>query len=108
MLGLMRRKGESILIYPEDIPEGILPAFEEIQNEELNKRLFSKESEVQSMGKRTLAMSEKQLTDKIALAKEVYLEAFDEGEKEKLLNAQEMLNEAQSDEISSSILLDIL
>jgi hypothetical protein len=42
-------------------------------------------------------MSEKQLTDKIALAKEVYLEAFDEGEKEKLLNAQEMLNEAQSD-----------
>ena len=69
----------------------------QIQNEELNKRLFSKESEVQSMGKRTLAMSEKQLTDKIALAKEVYLEAFEEGEKEKLLNAQEMLNEAQGD-----------
>ena len=69
----------------------------QIQNEELNKRLFSKESEVQSMGKRTLAMSEKQLTDKIALAREVYLEAFDEGEKEKLLNAQEMLNEAQGD-----------
>jgi hypothetical protein len=69
----------------------------QIQNEELNKKLFSKESEVQSMGKRTLDMSEKQLTDKITLAKEVYLEAFDEGEKEKLLNAQEMLNEAQSD-----------
>ena len=69
----------------------------QIQNEELNKRLFSKENEVQSMGKRTLAMSEKQLTDKIALAREVYLEAFDEGEKEKLLNAQEMLNEAQGD-----------
>jgi len=69
----------------------------QIQNEELNKKLFSKENEVQSMGKRTLAMSEKQLTDKIALAKEVYLEAFDEGEKEKLLNAQEMLNEAQGD-----------
>ena len=69
----------------------------QIQNEELNKKLFSKENEVQSMGKRTLDMSEKQLTDKIALAKEVYLEAFDEGEKEKLLNAQEMLNEAQGD-----------
>ena len=69
----------------------------QIQNEELNKKLFSKENEVQSMGKRTLAMSEKQLTDKIALAKEVYLEAFEEGEKEKLLNAQEMLNEAQGD-----------
>jgi len=69
----------------------------QIQNEELNKKLLGKENEVQSMGKRTLDMSEKQLTDKIALAKEVYLEAFDEGEKEKLLNAQEMLNEAQSD-----------
>ena len=69
----------------------------QIQSEELNERLFSKESEVQSMGKRTLAMSEKQLTDKIALAREVYLEAFEEGEKEKLLNAQEMLNEAQGD-----------
>ena len=69
----------------------------QIQNEELNKRLLSKDNEVQSMGKRTLAMSEKQLTDKIALAKEVYLEAFEEGEKEKLLNAQEMLNEAQGD-----------
>jgi hypothetical protein len=69
----------------------------QIQNEELNKKLLGKENEVQSMGKRTLDMSEKQLTDKITLAKEVYLEAFDEGEKEKLLNAQEMLNEAQSD-----------
>lgn len=69
----------------------------QIQNEELNKKLLGKENEVQSMGKRTLAMSEKQLTDKIALAREVYLEAFDEGEKEKLLNAQEMLNEAQGD-----------
>lgn len=69
----------------------------QIQNEELNKKLLSKENEVQSMSKRTLDMSEKQLTDKIALAKEVYLEAFDEGEKEKLLNAQEMLNEAQND-----------
>ena len=69
----------------------------QIQNEELNKKLLGKENEVQSMGKRTLDMSEKQLTDKIALAKEVYLEAFDEGEKEKLLNAQEMVNEAQGD-----------
>tara|TARA_A100000172_G_scaffold36331_1_gene22047 strand:+ start:3404 stop:4351 length:948 start_codon:yes stop_codon:yes gene_type:complete len=68
-----------------------------LQNEELNKKLVGKENEVQSMGKRTLAMSEKQLTDKIQLAREVYLEAFEEGEKEKLLNAQEMLNEAQND-----------
>ena len=67
------------------------------QNQELNKQLHNKNTEVESMGKRTLDMSEKQLTDKIKLAREVYLEAFEEGEKEKLLNAQEMLNEAQGD-----------
>tara|TARA_R110000772_G_scaffold249469_1_gene363690 strand:- start:242 stop:1177 length:936 start_codon:yes stop_codon:yes gene_type:complete len=67
------------------------------QNQELNKQLHNKNTEVESMGKRTLDMSEKQLTDKIKLAREVYLEAFEEGEKEKLLNAQEMLNEAQTD-----------
>jgi len=67
------------------------------QNEELNTRLQSKNNEVNNISRHTLDLSEKQLTDKIALAREVYLEAFDEGEKEKLLNAQEMLNEAQND-----------
>ena len=67
------------------------------QNEELNTRLQSKNNEVTNISRHTLDLSEKQLTDKIALAREVYLEAFDEGEKEKLLNAQEMLNEAQND-----------
>ena len=67
------------------------------QNQELNTRLQSKSNEVNNISKHTLDLSEKQLTDKIALAREVYLEAFDEGEKEKLLNAQEMLNEAQND-----------
>ena len=37
------------------------------------------------------------MTDKIELARTVYMEAFEEGEKEKLLKAQEMLNEAQAD-----------
>jgi len=76
----------------EEQVEGLLR-----QNEELSNRLNSKTNEVQTMGRRTLDLSEKQLTDKIKLAREVYLEAFDEGEKEKLLNAQEMLNEAQGD-----------
>ena len=76
----------------EEQVEGLLR-----QNEELSNKLNSKTNEVQTMGRRTLDLSEKQLTDKIQLAREVYLEAFDEGEKEKLLNAQEMLNEAQSD-----------
>ena len=67
------------------------------QNQELNTRLQSKSNEVTNISRHTLDLSEKQLTDKIQLAREVYLEAFEEGEKEKLLNAQEMLNEAQSD-----------
>ena len=67
------------------------------QNQELNTRLESKSNEVTNISRHTLDLSEKQLTDKIQLAREVYLEAFEEGEKEKLLNAQEMLNEAQSD-----------
>ena len=67
------------------------------QNQELHTRLASKSNEVTNISRHTLDLSEKQLTDKIQLAREVYLEAFEEGEKEKLLNAQEMLNEAQSD-----------
>ena len=67
------------------------------QNEELTQRLQTRENEVKNISKHTLDISEKQLTDKIALARAVYLEAFDEGENEKLLNAQEMLNEAQND-----------
>jgi hypothetical protein len=69
----------------------------QMQNEELNKKLHAKHNEVNEINKVSLNASEKQLTDKIKLAREVYLEAFDEGEKEKLLNAQEMLNEAQND-----------
>ena len=42
-------------------------------------------------------MSEKQLNDKVHLARLAYMEAFDEGDKEKVLEAQEILNDAQSD-----------
>jgi hypothetical protein len=67
------------------------------KNDELVTFLGRKNSEVEEINKLTLNASEKQLTDKIELAREAYMEAFEEGEKEKLLRAQEMLNEAQSD-----------
>ena len=67
------------------------------QNEELNKKLQSKDNEVKNISKRTLDLSEKQLTDKIQLAETVYLEAFEEGDNQKVLNAQKMLNDAQVD-----------
>ncbi len=66
-------------------------------NEELTKNLSKKNEELSSVNKLSLDASEKQLKDKVELAREVYLEAFDEGNKEKLLKAQEALNEAQLD-----------
>jgi len=67
------------------------------KNEELETNLKTKHSEVQEINKLSLDASEKQLTDKIQLAQAAYLEAFENGEKEKLLQAQIMLNEAQGD-----------
>ena len=67
------------------------------KNEELGNTLRTKDKEVTQVNKLSLDASEKQLTDKLELARTVYMEAFDEGEKEKLLKAQEMLNEAQAD-----------
>jgi hypothetical protein len=67
------------------------------KNEELGNTLRTKDKEVTQVNKLSLDASEKQLTDKLELARTVYMEAFEEGEKEKLLKAQEMLNEAQTD-----------
>ena len=67
------------------------------KNEELGNNLRTKDKEVNQVNKLSLDASEKQLTDKLELARTVYMEAFEEGEKEKLLKAQEMLNEAQAD-----------
>jgi len=67
------------------------------KNEELSYTLRTKDKEVDQVTKLNLDSSEKQLTDKLELARTVYMEAFEEGEKEKLLKAQEMLNEAQAD-----------
>ena len=67
------------------------------KNEELNTNLRTKDKEVNTLGKTSLDASQKQLTDKIELAREVYTEAFEEGDKDKVLKAQEMLNDAQID-----------
>ena len=66
-------------------------------NEQLSYTLQSKDQEVNSIAKQSLAASEKQLTDKMDLARSVYMEAFEEGDKERVLKAQEMLNDAQAD-----------
>jgi hypothetical protein len=67
------------------------------KNEELNTNLRTKDKEVNTLGKTSLDASEKQLNDKIELARAVYTEAFEEGDKDRVLKAQEMLNEAQID-----------
>jgi hypothetical protein len=66
-------------------------------NKKLSETLKQKEEEVFNVSKNSLESSEKQLTDKIELARQAYLEAFDEGDKERVLKAQEMLNDAQLD-----------
>jgi len=67
------------------------------KNEELESNLKVKSSEVDTIANRSLNASEKQLTQNIELARQAYMEAFDEGDKEKVLKAQEILNNAQSD-----------
>ena len=67
------------------------------KNEELNSNLRTKDQEVNKVKKLSLDASEKQLTDKLELARSAYMEAFEEGDKERVLKAQEMLNEAQND-----------
>ena len=67
------------------------------QNEELKQHLNQKEEEVNNIASRRVGSSEKQLTQNIELARQAYLQAFDEGDKEKVLAAQEILNAAQAD-----------
>ena len=67
------------------------------KNEELSYNLRTKDKEVNVLGKSSLDASEKQLTDKKELAKTVYAEAFEEGDQDRVIKAQEMLNDAQID-----------
>ena len=67
------------------------------QNEQLNNRLNTSEHQFNTVNKLSLDASEKQITDKLELARNVYKTAHEEGDSTKILQAQEFLNEAQND-----------
>ena len=67
------------------------------QNEKLKKSYSTKETEFNKVSKLNLDATEKQLKDKLDLARSAYADAFEAQDKEKLLKAQEALNEAQTD-----------
>jgi len=67
------------------------------QNEQLNTRLQNTEHQFNTVNKLSLDSSEKQITDKLELARNVYKTAHEEGDSTKILQAQEFLNEAQND-----------
>ncbi len=67
------------------------------QNEELQNNLKQKNNEVYSITNRSIAANEEALEKTIRLAKDAYAEAFENNETQKVLEAQEILNNAQSD-----------
>jgi hypothetical protein len=67
------------------------------QNEELSTRLNNTEQKFNTVNKLSLNASEKQITDKLELARGAYKAAHEEGDSAKILQAQEFLNEAQND-----------
>ena len=67
------------------------------QNEELTGKITTREQEFTNISKLHLDANEKQLTDKMELARAAYKSAHDEGDTTKILQAQEFLNEAQND-----------
>ena len=67
------------------------------QNEELNSRLNSTQKEFTNISKLNLDATEKQLKDKLELARGAYQAAHEEGDSSKILKAQEFLNDAQND-----------
>jgi hypothetical protein len=66
-------------------------------NKKLQEELSTQKTEVNRISQNSLDITEKQLNDKVALARMAYLEAFEDGDKEKVLQAQEILNDAQAD-----------
>ena len=67
------------------------------QNEELQGLVKQRETEFSTVSKKNLEVTEKQLTDKLNMARVAYKNAYEAGDQDKLLQAQEMLNEAQVD-----------
>ena len=67
------------------------------QNEELTSKLNNTQKEFTNISKLNLDATEKQLKDKLELARNAYKAAHEEGDTEKILQAQEFLNDAQND-----------
>ena len=67
------------------------------QNEELNSKLNTTQKEFTNISKLNLDATEKQLKDKLELARGAYQAAHEEGDSSKILKAQEFLNDAQND-----------
>jgi len=67
------------------------------QNEELVNRVKRQEQDFFKLGKLNLTANEKQIKDKLELARTAYATAHEEGDSSKILKAQEALNEAQVD-----------
>jgi len=67
------------------------------RNEELSSKLQNTEHQFKTVNKLSLDSSEKQITDKLELARNAYKSAHEEGDSAKILQAQEFLNEAQND-----------
>ena len=67
------------------------------QNEEMKRGMLSREKQFADSQKVSTELSEHQLTDKIELARSNYKEAYEDGDSEKVLSAQEALNQSQLD-----------
>ena len=68
-----------------------------VDNEELKKSMLTREKQFADTQKVSTEVSEQQLTDKIELARNNYKEAYEDGDADKVLKAQESLNQAQLD-----------
>lgn len=67
------------------------------QNEQLQSTVYKNQKDFTEVSQKNLDVTEKQLTDKLNLARTAYTDAFESGDKDKLLKSQEMLNDAQDD-----------
>ena len=67
------------------------------KNEELSYKVKNQNTEFTKLSKLNLDATEKQLKDKLELARGAYQAAHEEGDSSKILKAQEFLNDAQND-----------
>ena len=67
------------------------------QNEQLVGQLQQQDQQFRTISQLNLDATQKQLTDKLELARNAYKSAHEEGDSQKVLQAQEFLNDAQND-----------